>query len=504
MANKIVVGVLLVGALAFGLEVHQAVYAGRVSGRITDFDDCTFALAGNRPVYQNPGPDFSPVMAEDSKGNLYVAWENQVSATDHDIFQFYFNKPNKKWYPSNPPGLITPARDHRQPFIFFDPYDNSYLMAKGPPPAGFLEPDSTLFWWVRNETLFTMPGLGWEDCSYPMVAANETGIWIAVQVNTAGQSDIRVLYQDYGSSNVYTANVAANPAVEQHPSIAAGTSYAVLAYEYQSGPNEWRVFATRAADQNFSEPAPISGTPGSSERDPFVAASGSNFYIGYTKGKDVWLAHSSDDGGSFANTAVAATQAAERRPAVTGSGSKVYVAYLKDSTQVMHRKSTDGGATWSDAEPVSDNKAVVVDTFRAIGIACHPKDSTHISWVDNRNSNSTGWDIYHALAGEVGSGIVESRSRLPGGLLLKCRPSLFNKSVTIEYILTQAGWVGLQIYDAVGNLISNLDAGNKNPGRFELRWNGCNASGKRQPAGVYFVQLTAAKKNRTERILLMR
>ncbi len=504
MLNKIVIGILVTTGLIFGFETTQAICVGQASALPVD-GGSEYATVGNRPIVAMGGADLNPVLAKSSQDTLFAVYEHATSEADHDVVMAYYHKTNQKWFNRTPSGLFTSESDHRQPYITFDPLDNMYLVAKGPVPAS-VPGDRNVFWLLKKtpfgDTIYYLSNTEWyKDCSYPVLAANETGLWIAMQFDSAGERSIRVLYQAQGDNTFYIIPIS-NSSGGQHPSIAAGAVFSFVTYEINTG-SDWDIFGTRAMTSDFGDPMPVAGTM-DNERDPFLVASGDNFYMGYTREQDVWLAYSSDDGGSFNMVAVAATGAAERRPAVACNENKVYVAYLNDANQVLHKKSTNGGETWSASQLVSDVSAVVVDTFRATGAAFHPQDSTHVCWVDNRKAATTGWDIYYGMVGEATTGIAEDQNTQPSVSLLKCLPSPFTTATTIAYTVPKASRIDLRVYDSAGNLIRKLDEGERQPGTYELRWNGLDGAGERMPAGVYFIRLATSAANQTERIILMR
>ncbi len=65
-------------------------------------------------------------------------------------------------------------------------------------------------------------------------------------------------------------------------------------------------------------------------------------------------------------------------------------------------------------------------------------------------------------------------------------PNPFNPSCEMAFSLPVAAHVDLDIFDAKGRRIRNLVRGPKAAGTFNVRWNGTDQNGRRQPGGLYF------------------
>jgi hypothetical protein len=91
--------------------------------------------------------------------------------------------------------------------------------------------------------------------------------------------------------------------------------------------------------------------------------------------------------------------------------------------------------------------------------------------------------------------------RPPG---LRSAPNPFNPSVEIEYVISEAGPVRIDIFDARGALVTTLHEAWLEPGTRVTRWNGTNQEGKELSSGVYFARLTSASGTRTLKMTLLR
>jgi len=108
------------------------------------------------------------------------------------------------------------------------------------------------------------------------------------------------------------------------------------------------------------------------------------------------------------------------------------------------------------------------------------------------------------LTGEDGG--VQSAG--PTGMLVtglrRFTPNPFARTTAINYELACSGPVALTVHDVSGRLVRRLEAGPRSVGRHDARWDGTDVRGRRVPAGVYFVRLSADGKVMTGRLTLVR
>jgi len=87
--------------------------------------------------------------------------------------------------------------------------------------------------------------------------------------------------------------------------------------------------------------------------------------------------------------------------------------------------------------------------------------------------------------------------------LLPVAPNPTLGAARVAYALPAAGAVRLRVLDVRGRIVATLAEGQRNAGRYAVRWQGTSAS-QRVAAGVYFIDLQAAGKQLTRRVLVMR
>lgn len=85
-------------------------------------------------------------------------------------------------------------------------------------------------------------------------------------------------------------------------------------------------------------------------------------------------------------------------------------------------------------------------------------------------------------------------------------PNPFNPETTISYELPEAADIRLSIYSLTGGVVRTLVLGHKQPGWYEVVWDGRDAEGREVSSGVYFYRLEAVGRGfvETRKMLLMR
>ena len=108
-----------------------------------------------------------------------------------------------------------------------------------------------------------------------------------------------------------------------------------------------------------------------------------------------------------------------------------------------------------------------------------------------------GATVVYTLSGLVGedwialaSRTVELTSAAPRRLALRAaHPNPFNPSTTIPYDVGVAGAVALEIYDCAGRVVAVVENRHREPGAYEVVWDGMDDRGNAVPSGVYVVRL---------------
>lgn len=88
--------------------------------------------------------------------------------------------------------------------------------------------------------------------------------------------------------------------------------------------------------------------------------------------------------------------------------------------------------------------------------------------------------------------------------LLAAVPNPFNPRTLIGLELREAGNASLQVFDVAGRLIETLVDSHREPGAYEVEWDGRDYSGQYVAAGVYYYRLQADYVRETRRMVLVK
>ena len=88
--------------------------------------------------------------------------------------------------------------------------------------------------------------------------------------------------------------------------------------------------------------------------------------------------------------------------------------------------------------------------------------------------------------------------------LVEPSPNPARFPATIGYELPRAARVTLEVFDLAGRRVRTIDAGWREAGRHEAKWDGIGASGERVQGGVYFYRLGAEGATRTRKLVALR
>jgi len=78
-------------------------------------------------------------------------------------------------------------------------------------------------------------------------------------------------------------------------------------------------------------------------------------------------------------------------------------------------------------------------------------------------------------------------------------PNPFNPETSIKFDMAETGHVQISIFNHKGELVKELINGNKEAGRYSVKWNGSNAT-----SGIYFYKMSTGKYTRIKRAVLVK
>jgi len=126
-------------------------------------------------------------------------------------------------------------------------------------------------------------------------------------------------------------------------------------------------------------------------------------------------------------------------------------------------------------------------------------DRLDVLALDDAGAHRDSFTIVKGGAVAVGPGPAA-----PGLRLLAPSPNPVAAAARLPYLLPAAGRVELTVHDLQGRRVARVEAGWREAGRHEARWDGRDAAGRRLPAGVYFAVLRLGRESRAQKLVLAR
>ncbi|MEA1997303.1 MAG: FlgD immunoglobulin-like domain containing protein, partial [Gemmatimonadota bacterium] len=99
------------------------------------------------------------------------------------------------------------------------------------------------------------------------------------------------------------------------------------------------------------------------------------------------------------------------------------------------------------------------------------------------------------------------RASLPRSFSLSQNaPNPFNPSTTIGYCIPQGETVdvSLKIYNIRGGLVRTLVNATREPGAYEVYWDGTDKKGRRMSSGIYIYRIEAGSFVQTRKMVLLK
>jgi flagellar hook assembly protein FlgD len=83
------------------------------------------------------------------------------------------------------------------------------------------------------------------------------------------------------------------------------------------------------------------------------------------------------------------------------------------------------------------------------------------------------------------------------------RPNPAFRSVRILYSVPVKSRIKIAVYDVAGRTVKLLVDEVKNPGRYELKWQGRDNRDRTLPPGLYFIRMEGKNFAKTRKLILM-
>jgi hypothetical protein len=117
-----------------------------------------------------------------------------------------------------------------------------------------------------------------------------------------------------------------------------------------------------------------------------------------------------------------------------------------------------------------------------------------------------GNDIYRSNNySALYTSIDDPNSAIPGRFdLLQNFPNPFNSSTIFKYSLVSESPVYITIYDILGRAVTTINEGLRQPGTYQVTWNGRDQNGSSVSTGVYFYKIAAGEMTKIRKMLYLK
>jgi photosystem II stability/assembly factor-like uncharacterized protein len=251
----------------------------------------------------------------------------------------------------------------------------------------------------------------------------------------------------------------------------------------------------------------------------------------YAASSDGVVSFTSDDGASWQRRSTGLPGAAVLRVVVQPGNSAVAYAISRELGGDRVFKTTNTGMTWSSItgnlpEGMSPH-SIAVD-FRPepdqlyVGseYGLWTSGDGGVTWIQDSSGlpNTTVFDLQMDLAHDLLVAATHGRGMWKATLgtsvaveptpsvrfaLDPVRPQPVRASVGLQYHLPRAATVALELFDVRGRKVQVIDAGWREAGAHQARWEGTDAAGARVPSGIYFARLSLGTERSTQRLVLV-
>ena len=146
------------------------------------------------------------------------------------------------------------------------------------------------------------------------------------------------------------------------------------------------------------------------------------------------------------------------------------------------------------ASAVDRNPAISSGVFAFEGIRV---------WTVWESDASGSWKLYGSRT-DVPLEVKEKPQQPAGHSLLQNFPNPFNPNTAIHYEISAATHVTLRVFDLLGRELIKLVNEDKQPGRYDVSWDGRDQAGVRLASGVYLYRIQAGEFVEARKMMLLK
>lgn len=449
-----------------------------------------------KTIGATPGEDRFPavtvVSPSPDEERIVVAFEYELSETDHDIYIAWSNNSGRDW---NLRAGVTSTSDERHPQIATGIADTLHLVFQSADTLGYLYASASSLNWIKTSWAETWS----EGCRHPDVAVDPVtnSIWFVMEeAKGASNSDIKACYLDGIGRTYQTLTVVQETKNETWPVVACDMDNVLVLYEYHDGTNiDIRGAVSKTSSPMFSTVQIAQSAQ--KEYHPRVVSQEAGFEYVYQTDDTLYYGLSAN-GTTHQITAVAGI-GANAAPVISGNGSSTDILWHSDSITLSHIRLTGQ----DPASCICQNSPAVhriTPGERQLALIT-AGDSAFCIWsgtqMGSANIFGTWWTLENAFA-------IDEHLNPDYDPELIVTPNTVTGSCLISFIPSTEGWVKVAVYDKAGREVRTLLDKKILPAYFSLEWDGLDNAGTPLPKGIYFVKLKDGSGTRTAKLVLVK
>jgi hypothetical protein len=448
-----------------------------------------------RTIGATPGEDRYPVavktITNPEETRFVVAFEYELSETDHDIYLAWSNNYGRDW---NIRQAATANIDERHPRLAVGLADTIHLVFESADTLGWIYASPYNFSWTKTSWAST-----WSTgCRYPDVACDPVTntIWFVMEKGTGNNHNITACHMDGVARTYDTVTVAKDAKNEIFPSIACDMNNVLVLYEYHDGANVDVRGATSKTGTAAFTAVQVAQSP-AVEYHPEVVSTTAGFEYVYQTPDSMFYGFSTN-GTNQAISGFAQVQG-EVAPTIDADGNSADILIRVDSATIRHYRIS--GQAPSAIKAVSATVPNVTLGERQVAVITEG-DSAFCVWSGNSGVGSA--NIYGTWWSQGNAFAVTEHLNTSYDYVLRATPNPMLDECTISFVPSTEGFVDVSIFDVSGRCVKTLLSKRVLPAYFTLTWNGTDQKGNPAPEGVYFVRLSEVSGVRSEKIVLVR
>jgi len=97
----------------------------------------------------------------------------------------------------------------------------------------------------------------------------------------------------------------------------------------------------------------------------------------------------------------------------------------------------------------------------------------------------------------------ENNEAMPILIMHTLSPNPFNKNTSITFTISKKGQLKLKVYDISGRMVSTITEEIKEPGKYQIIWNGTDNKGRKLSSGIYFLKAEYKQKSITKKVIFI-